>query len=280
MYRYGGMSESYGGGEASAMKPYYEHAGISIYLGDCREVLPYLEAVDVTVTSPPYGQIRSYESRGEWIDVILELFPVTRPGGVLVWNVADQTVEGSETGASFRQALAMLEAGFKLHDTMIYVKEGVQFPDANRYFGAFEYMFVASKGSPKTFNPIADRPNKWAGDTIHGTDRQQDGGLTPTNGLKVSRLVKDFGWRYNWWIMANRNDGMGHPATMPYEMARDHLRTWANAGERVLDPFMGSGTTLEAAKKLHMSAIGIEIEEQYCEIAAKRLSQEVLDLQV
>jgi len=260
------------------MKPYYQHAGITIYHGDCREVLPSLDA-GMVLTSPPYGGMRQYEGiqSEEWLDVIGLLYPVLGPGSVCMWNVADQTIDGSETGTSFRQALRFLEVGFKLHDTMIYAKEGVSFPDANRYLPAFEYMFVASKGAPRVFNPISDRRNKWAGDTVHGTDRQQDGRCTEKKGLAVGRRVPDFGWRYNWWLMANRNDGNGHPAPMPQEMAADHIRTWTNESDVVLDPFAGSGTTLRAAKDLGRRAIGIEIEEKYCEIAAKRLSQEVLE---
>lgn len=260
------------------MKPYYQHAGITIYHGDCRDVLPGLEALDLVCTSPPYGAVRAYRGfdQGNWLDVIEMLYHPMQDGGVVMWNVADQTVDGSETGTSFRQALHFLEVGFRLHDTMIYLKEGVQFPDSNRYLPAFEYMFIASKGSPKTFNPISDRRNKYAGDTIHGTDRQQDGRLTPTKGLESGRLVREMGWRYNYWLMANRNNETEHPATMPVTMARDHILTWTNAGETVMDPFVGSGTVLEAAKHLGRNAIGIEIEERYCEIAAKRLSQEVL----
>lgn len=258
------------------MKPYYEEAGITIYHGDCREILPALPKVDIAVTSPPYGNIRSYNSDGEWLDVIRLLAGALVSGGVLVWNVADQTVDGSETGVSFKQALEMKACGLNLHDTMIYLKEGIQFPDSNRYFNAFEYMFVASNGKPKTFNPISDRPNKWAGDTIHGKDRQQDGTLRETNGKKSGRLVREMGWRYNWWVLANRPNINGHPAIMPYAMAADHLRTWANSGELVIDPFVGSGTVLLAAKHLSMRAIGIEIEEKYCEIAVNRLRQGVL----
>jgi len=258
------------------MMPYYEHAGITIYHGDCREILPTLPKVDIAVTSPPYGSMRAYSSEGEWLDVVRLLAAQLAPGGVLVWNVADQTVNGSETGTSFKQALEMLKCGLNLHDTMIYVKEGVQFPDSNRYFNAFEYMFVASNGKPKTFNPIADRPNKWAGDTVHGTDRQQDGTLRAPNGKKCGRLIKENGWRYNWWILANRPDVDGHPAIMPYDLAKDHLRTWSNAGDLAVDPFAGSGTVLVAAKRQAMRAIGIEIEERYCEIAANRLRQGVL----
>ena len=263
------------------MKPYYEHAGITIYHGDCREVLPTIRDCDCVITSPPYGGIRTYENLSvednEWLDVIAMLYPALSDGGVVVWNVSDQTIDGSETGASFRQALAMKAVGFRLHDTMLYLKEGIQFPDSNRYFNAFEYMFVVSKGSPRTFTPIADRKNKCHGSTVHGNNRQRDGSLTPTKGIKSGRLVPEYGWRYNWWIMANRPESSEHPAQMPLQMAMDHIRSWTRDKDMVVDPFSGSGTTLFAAKSQCRRAIGIEIEERYCEIAAKRLSQEVMD---
>lgn len=263
------------------MKPYYEYAGITIYHGDCREILLGMKPeIDLTITSPPYGNIREYlgnnsGEQDEWLDVLELIFKISAMGSVLVWNVADQSISGSETGTSFRQALKMIDVGFNLHDTMLYIKEGVSFPDSNRYLQAFEYVFVASVGSPKTFNLIADRKNKHSGATIHGTDRQANGETTPKNGFAFGRIVAELGRRYNWWIMHNFNS-TDHPATMPYSLARDHMRTWSREGDNILDPFMGSGTTLLAAKNLGRKAIGIEIEERYCEIAVKRLSQEVI----
>jgi DNA modification methylase len=261
------------------MKPYYEHAGITIYHGDCREVLPELEPVHCTITSPPYGEIREYGGTFdfEWRETIAWLYHRTLEGGVVVWNVADQVVEGSETGDSFRQALRFIECGFRLHDTMIYCKEGVTYPDANRYLPAFEYMFVLSKGAPAHFNGIKDRRNKYAGSTIHGPQRLANGSMEPK--CRDGQLVPDFGLRLNWWIMppASTETSNGHPARMPSPLARGHIQTWCRPGEMILDPFCGSGTTLVAAKEMGHFAIGIEIEEKYCEIAAKRLSQEVFE---
>ena len=262
------------------MKPYYQDDLVTIYHGDCREVLPDVGLVDMVLTSPPYGGVREYGGH-EMVDIpalMPELAQSLAPGGVIVWNAADQVVDGSETGDSFRHVLAAMDAGLRLHDTMIYCKEGVTFPDANRYLPAFEFVFVLSNGRPKHFNGIRDRRNRWAGAPIHGTRREADGSLLTTNNHGAP--VPDFGLRYNWWLLttASQEPTWAHPARMPSPLARGHVTTWTDPGETVLDPFMGSGTTLRAAKDLGRRAIGIEIEERYCEIAAQRCSQEVLGL--
>lgn len=246
----------------------------TLYLGDCLEILPTLGPVDAVVTSPPYDGIRAYG--GQSMDTgatIPQLAARLDEGGVIVWNVADQTVDGSETGTSFRQALAFMEAGLRLHDTMIYCKEGVTFPDANRYHPASEFMFVFSRGAPKHFNGIKDWKNKWAGSAMHGTDRQPNGETTPIRGM--GRPIPQFGLRRNWWIIANpyNGDTDGHPAPMPYSMAADHIQTWTTPGETILDPFMGSGTTGVACAKLGRKFIGIEIEPKYFDIACRRIEE-------
>jgi len=262
------------------MKPYFEEDGITIYHGDCMQVLAEIENVHCTVTSPPYGSIREYGGyfEFEWRETFALLWHCTLEGGVVVWNAADQVIDGSETGISFRQMLRGMECGFRLHDTMIYCKESVTYPDCNRYLPAFEYMFILSKGAPLHFNGIKDRKNLHAGSTIHGPQRLADGRMEPK--CRDGQIVPDFGLRLNWWILnpASTEPSNGHPARMPSSMARGHVRTWTDPGETVLDPFMGSGTTLRAAKDLGRRAIGIEIEEKYCEIAAKRLAQKVLPL--
>jgi hypothetical protein len=193
------------------------------------------------------------------------------PGGVVVWNVADQTVDGSESGTSFTQALHAKACGLRLHDTMIYCKEGVTFPDANRYHPAFEYMFVFSNGAPANFNGIKDWRNKWAGSKMHGTDRNPDGTTSKISGH--GRPVPEFGLRRNWWVIANPYTGetKGHPAPMPYRLASDHIETWSAPGALAIDPFMGSGTTGVAAVKLGRRFTGIEIDEGYFNIACRRI---------
>ena len=249
--------------------------GVTLYLGDCRDILPTLGKVDAVVTSPPYDGIRKYGegfNGFDWKAVICAFPRIIVPGGVVVWNVADQTVDGSETGTSFKQALYAMDCGLRLHDTMVVCKEGVTFPDANRYHPAFEYVFVFSNGAPKHFNGIKDWKNKWGGSKMHGTDRLADGSTKPINGL--GRDVPQYGLRRNWWVVPNpyNGDTKGHPAPMPIALASDHIETWTIIGETVADPFLGSGTTGVAAVKLGRKFIGIEIEPRYFDIACKRIS--------
>lgn len=248
----------------------------TLYLGDCLEILPTLGKVDAVVTSPPYDSIREYGDGWQGVDclgVISAIADRLNEGGVAVWNVADQTINGSETGTSFRQALHAMECGLRLHDTMIYCKEGVTFPDNNRYHPAFEYMFVFSKGAPRHFNGIRDWRNKWGGTKKHGTDRLADGTTKRINGH--GNPAPEEGLRRNWWVIANPYTGetKGHPAPMPYRMASDHIETWTVAGETVLDPFLGSGTTALASLKLGRAFVGIEIDEGYFDIACRRVRE-------
>ena len=127
-----------------------------IYNMDCLEGLKLLDdnCIDLTVTSPPYDNLRTYN--GYYFDfenIAKELYRVTASGGVVVWVVGDATVKGNETGTSFKQALWFKECGFNLHDTMIWVKDGGGAVGSNKcYTQNFEYMFVFSKETPKTIN--------------------------------------------------------------------------------------------------------------------------------
>jgi len=245
-----------------------------LILGDCLEVMPLLEPVDMVCTSPPYDNLRDYGEGFSGIDclpVISEIAARLKKGGVCMWNVSDATVGGSETGTSFRHALHAIECGLNLHDTMIYIKDNVNFPESVRYFSGHEYMFIFSKGAPSTFNPIKDRPNKWAGSVMHGTDRHPNGTTKPISGK--GKEIKPFGMRFNWWRIKNNSGNTGHPAPMPFSMAHDQIASWSNAGETILDPFMGSGTTLVACAKMGRKGIGIEMDPDYFEIACKRVEE-------
>ena len=245
-----------------------------LYQGDCLEVMKELGPVDAVVTSPPYDNLRDYGDGFDGVDCFGAISLISKrlvAGGVCMWNVADATINGSETGSSFRQALHAIECGLNLHDTMIYIKDNVNFPESVRYFSGHEYMFIFSKGAPKTFNPLKDRPNKWAGTTMHGTNRQPNGITTQISGK--GKEIKPFGMRFNWWRLKNSGRDLGHPAPMPYRMAHDHIISWSNPSQTILDPFMGSGTTLVACAKLGRKGIGIELDPEYFDIACKRVEE-------
>lgn len=184
----------------------------------------------------------------------------------MVWVVGDATIKGSETCTSFKQALWAVECGFNLHDTMIYHKNGVGACGSKKaYWQAFEYMFVLSKGVPAAINRISDRPNKKAGKIVCVKKRNST--------VTESFTVKPFGVRDNVWKYhpTNGNDKTDHPAPFPERLAHDHILSWSNKGDTVFDPFLGSGTTGVAARKLNRKFIGIELDPDYYQIAVKRI---------
>jgi len=248
--------------------------------GNCLDELQKFdgECIDLTVTSPPYDNLREYKGYSfDFEGIAKQLYRVTKEGGVVVWVVGDATIKGSETGTSFRQALFFKEIGFNLHDTMIYEKSGVT-PSKVRYYPAFEYMFVFSKGKLKTFNPICDRKNRWR--ERWGKTRKRRNADGTMGKEYESKIAPEFGMRRNIWKY-NQGGGYGsddkvsykHPAIFPEKLASDHIATWSNKGDVVLDPFAGSGTTLKMAKLLERSYIGMEISSEYIDIINQRLSQ-------
>lgn len=247
------------------------------YNRDCLDGMKDIpsESIDLTVTSPPYDNLRDYHGFSfDWKRTIAELARITKVGGVVVWNVSDATVNGSETGTSFRQALFAMECGFNLHDTMIWEKDTCAYPEATRYYQNFEYMFVWSKGAPKAFHPIADRKNKKGGTKVSGTERQADGTFKERSGTRKNAVCKDVGCRFNvWQINAEKQNRTGHPAVFPYRLAADHIRSWSNEGDLVLDPFLGSGTTRIAAYDLNRRFVGFEISEEYFEKQEERFER-------
>lgn len=243
---------------------------------DCVDGLRMLadQSVDLTVTSPPYDNLRTYNGfTFDFENLAKGLYRVTKQGGVVVWIVSDGMIKGSETGTSFRQALFFKDVGFNLHDTMIWHKIS-PFQHKNRYIPSFEYMFVLSKGRPKTVNLIRDRKNKWAGTKVHGTERQADGHLRHKSIRQKQKSVPEFGARYNVWdIPSERHNKTGHPAVFPVRLALDHIYTWSNEGDFVLDPFAGSGTTLIACHQANRRGVGFEISKEYCNIANRRMEE-------
>lgn len=259
-----------------------------IYNINCIDGLHQLEdkSIHLTVTSPPYDNLRSYDNtidddswNFETFKIIAnELYRVTSDGGVLVWVVGDATINGGESGSSFKQALYFMECGFKLHDTMIYEKNSSSFPakrTSKRYTQIFEYMFVFVKGKIRNdIILIADKPNKWAGFTNWGNNTQydSDGNLVKTEKIKP---VPDFSLRNNIWKYTTscNTDKTGHPAVFPEKLAEDHILSWSVEGDTVLDPFMGSGTTAKMAMLNNRNYIGFELNKDYYDKSIERINK-------
>lgn len=254
-----------------------------IYEMDCLNGMKLIpnNFIDLTVTSPPYDNLRSYKGYSfEFENIAKELFRVTKEGGVVVWVVGDATIKGSETGTSFRQALYFKEVGFKLHDTMIYQKLNPMPQTHRRYEQEFEYMFVFVKGKLKTFNPIMI-PCETAGQ-VYDYSKRKSSSSTLENGIGRNRNekveTKSHKQKGNIWGYTIGNNkstkdriAFKHPAVFPEKLAEDHILSWSNEGDTVLDPFMGSGTTAKMAKLNNRNYIGFEIAKEYIEISNKRL---------
>ena len=236
--------------------------------------------IDLTVTSPPYDNLRTYNgyieqwSFEKFQQIAKELYRVTKQGGVVVWIVGDATINGSETGTSFRQALYFKEIGFNLHDTMIYAKNNPMPIQHNRYQPCFEYMFVLSKGKPKTFNPIMENTVN-PGGKVTTTQRKKDGSKNRVTGYRNSIRYRHNIWKYNVGDNQTTKDKVAfqHPAIFPEQLAEDHIISWSNEGDIVLDPMAGSGTTLKMAIKNNRNYIGFEISKEYVDIINKRIDE-------
>jgi DNA modification methylase len=250
-----------------------------IWNEDCLDTLEFMlnDSVDLTVTSPPYDNLRTYNGYCfRFEEVAQELYRVTKSGGVVVWNVNDATVDGSETGTSFRQALYFKECGFNLHDTMIWVKPSPppQTKVGMRYTSATEYMFVLTKGRPKTFNPI-HIPCDTAGKKSGGKTQTAPNGSTRLDRVvaREGKTVKDTKPMTNAWVMSHNTNGVGHPAVFPETLAKNHILSWSNKGDLVFDPFVGSGTTGKVARELGRRFIGADISNEYAEMARRRIAE-------
>ncbi len=255
-----------------------------IYNEDCEEGLKKIEdnSIDLVVTSPPYDNMRTYNGIiDEWNfdkskNVAKEIFRVLKHGGVCVWVVGDETVNGSESLSSFRQAIMFTEIGFNLHDTMIYYKDNpCPVGGKNRYIQSFEYMFVFSKGIPKTFNPLTEkRRNKHKDkrtERVKVFQRNPDG----TFSKKYKKINQSDPKRRNVWCYSfGDSSHTGHPAVFPIKLVYDHIFSWSNVGDIVLDPFIGSGTTAIACINEKRHFIGFELNKEYYDKACKRIKDE------
>lgn len=251
---------------------------VEIYVENCLDTMARFEddCIDLVVTSPPYDNLRQYKGYSfDFESVANALWRVIKPGGIVVWIVNDSTINGSESGTSFKQALFFKSIGFRLHDTMIFAKENPVPLTHNRYEQQFEYMFILSKGKPKTFNPIL-KANKKAGKMREGKYyKTADSQLTSagnTPGIIANESIANNIWFYYVGNRGLQKLGIKHPAMFPLDLAKDHIASWSNDGDLVYDPFLGSGTTGLAAKKLNRKFIGSEISAEYAETAIERIN--------
>ena len=242
-----------------------------IYNENCINTMKRMSGnfIDLTVTSPPYDNLREYKGYSfAFEEIAKELYRITKQGGVLVWIVGDATMNGSESWTSFKQALFFKEIGFNLHDTMIYEKKNPIPLTHNRYEQKFEYMFVFSKGKPKTFNPLLEKTK--GGIAVYNAKTKE--GAARRNGDIIK--VKDYRYKYNiWGYCVSMNDKTKHPAPFPEQLANDHIISWSNERDLVYDCFMGSGTTAKMALLNNRKFIGSEISEEYCKIAETRIKE-------
>lgn len=239
------------------------------------------ESVDLTITSPPYGEVRDYDGHAVNFDpdaTIRGLWRVTASGGVVVWVVNDETRNGSESGESFRQALAFMNRGFRLHDTMIYHRTGIPLSH-RRYEQHFEYMFIFSKKAPRVFNGLRD-PSKYAGQKYCGTHRIDGSNIEPATGrgrrINPTKLRGNI-WKYE--VGAGKTtlwrEAHEHPAIFPEKLASDHIRTWSNPDDLVFDPFMGSGTVAAMCVRRNRNFIGCDVNPDYVALTKRRIKHEL-----
>ena len=256
-----------------------------IYNENCLDTMSRMDDnfIDLTVTSPPYDNLRNYNGyEFDFESIAKELFRVTKVGGVVVWIVGDATINGSETGTSFKQALYFKEIGFNLHDTMIYAKNNIVLTH-NRYEQAFEYMFVLSKSAaPKTFNPLKIRTlNPGQIKRYNYTNSNTNNKMCAVRtGLNRISKTNELRYRDNIWFLAGEKNQKEHPAIFPEQLAEDHIFTWSNKCDLVYDPFTGSGTTAKMSIKLDRNYIGSEISKEYCDIADKRINKELIKIKL
>lgn len=247
-----------------------------IYQENCIETLSRIpdDLIDMTITSPPYDDLRDYNGYHFPVEeIVAGLFRKTKPGGVVIWVVGDRTLNGNETLTSFKHAITFQDAGFRVHDTMIYAKNNPIPSDCGkRYRQAFEYIFCFSKDQPKTFNPIT-QPIKQ--EKAFKSFRITKGGrndLAHNHVAPKERKVNNI-FYYNVGTSSSKDKiAFGHPAIFPEQLALDQIETWTNPGDLVYDCFMGSGTTAKAANQLKRLWFGSEISAEYVAIANERLS--------
>jgi DNA modification methylase len=246
-----------------------------IYNHDCVEFMQSMEEnyVDLTVTSPPYDNLRNYKGyHFDFENIAKGLYRVTKIGGLVIWVVGDKITNGNRTLTSFKHAIYFQECGFNVHDVMIYRKKNTPFMRSNAYTNCYEFMFVFSKGKPNTFNPLTEKTARQGFEMV-----VHNKGADAIN-KKVLKELKPEKTKTNIWDYAvglggstNDKEAFKHPAVFPEKLAEDHILSWSNEGDLVFDPMCGSGTTCKMAKKHNRLYVGCDISEEYVEIAKSRL---------
>lgn len=250
----------------------------NIYCAECAEFMQNNldeECIDLTVTSPPYDDLRDYKGYSfNYEDIAKSLYRVTKKGGVVVWVVGDRIVKGNKTLTSFKHALAFQSVGFNVHDAMIYKKKNTPFMRSNAYTNCYEYMFIFTKGSPKTFNPLKDKTVR-SGEEMLVHNKKADGVNKKILGMLKPEKTKTNIWEYAVGLGGTTNDKIAfkHPAVFPEKLAQDHILSWSNEGDIVFDPMVGSGTTCKMALLNGRKYLGCDISQEYVDIAKERISK-------
>ena len=233
------------------------------WAGDC---------IDLTVTSPPYDTLRDYN--GYQFDpksMLSAILNVTKPGGVCVWVVGEK-INGGRSLTSFEHAFIGRDVGWTVHDVMIYQKKNTPFMRSNGYTNCYELMIVFSNGKPRTFNPIMEptKRNGWE-TAVHNKGPDAVNRKRPVK-LKKQKVRTNI-WQYAVGLGGTTTDKVAfeHPAVFPERLAEDHILSWSEPGDMVLDPMCGSGTTCKMAAIHKRNWIGIDVSEDYIDIARQRI---------
>lgn len=247
----------------------------TIYVMECVNFMKKIddEFIDLTITSPPYDNLRNYNGyKFQFEEIAEQLFRITKNGGVVVWIVGDKIINGDRTLTSFTQALHFQKIGFNVHDIMIYKKRNTPFMRSNAYTNCYEFMFVFSKGKPKKFNPLVTVTKRQGREKLV-VNKKADGINKKVWGILKKEKTRTNIWEYAVGLHGSTSDKIAfkHPAVFPEKLAEDHILSWTNEGDLVFDPMCGSGTTCKMAKLHNRNFIGVDISEEYCKIAEERI---------
>lgn len=267
-----------------AKRKYPDEFVNKIICGNAVEIMAEMpqDSIDLVVTSPPYDDLRLYKGYSfPFEDIVKGLERIMKKNGIVVWVVSDKIKNGNRSLTSFRQALFFQENGFKVHDVMIYRKLNTPFMRSNAYTNCHEFMFVFSKGGPKTFNPLMTKTKRNGYEMLpynKGPDAENKKTMGELKEFKVRTNI----WGYAVGLGGSSSDKIAfeHPAIFPEKLAEEHILSWTNEDDLILDPMCGSGTTCKMAKIHNRKYIGIDISQEYCNIAQKRVSDTMIQKKI